>query len=419
MRQRRCAPYSAVFPDLPETDESPLIELQQRLRSSGLVLEVHGGSVLGGTSQYLQEWGLPDISSNCFFFQALLERVARGRSRSLLDGEGGDELFETAPTCSQTGCAPAALVSLLALDDARSRIGGRRQADRIAASLRSRSGRCRRGRLPALARLLEAEPAARLPSTGTAERQSRARRPDSWKRTSGPRWWSFLVDLLTGGGETIGAAEHHLRLTRPGALASAIPCSISTSCSGLRLPPELSFDRSFRAPSSAGPSPAGCPKRCCCALPRATSTRSARTRCWARPALVRRAAARARCADPRATHDLTSSRADRASPAAAGASSWGAACDAILHGRVLAAPAGRPGFAARMLERAALEAAAAWRASGARLTPAPPFLILITFSSLPEHLSRSSSSLLPPKGGDHMETETYTEPRIADYGSMR
>lgn len=242
--------YSAVFPHHPQTDESPLIELQQRrFGLHGLMLEVHGGSVLGGTLRYLQEWGLPDISSNSFFFAPLLKRIADDGVDLLLDGEGGDELFATSAYLLADLLRAGRPISMLALVRRIRGIGRRRTRIELLVRyglLGALPARAARALHPLLGGHVE------LPDhLNAATRSSIEQRADldAWKRSGDPRWWSFLVDELAGGGETMGAAEHHLRLTRPWGLAKRHPLlDLDLVLSVLRLPAELSFDRSFSRP---------------------------------------------------------------------------------------------------------------------------------------------------------------------------
>ncbi len=242
--------YSAVFPNHPETDEARLIELQQRhFELDAHTLEVHGGSVLGGTLRYLHEWGLPDISSNYFFLRPLQQRIAADGTDLLLDGEGGDELFETSGYLLADRLRAGRLISLLALTRRIRGIGSRRK--RIELLLRFGAlGALPPGASSALDGLLGAqrEPPGHLAPATRAAIDERAD-PYAWKRSPGPLWWSFLVDTLGGGGEMTGAAEHHLRLTRPWGLRKRHPLlDLDLVLWVLRMPPELSFDRSLSRP---------------------------------------------------------------------------------------------------------------------------------------------------------------------------
>ncbi len=250
LRSGDISTYSAVFPNHPETDEARLIELQQRhFEPRARTLEVRGGSVLGGTLRYLHEWGVPDISSNYFFFRPLLERISGDGSDLLLDGEGGDELFEISGYLLADRLRAGRLISAVALTRHIRGIGSRRR--RIELLLRfGVLGALPTAASQALDGLLGGIKEA-PPHLNAATREVIADRADpyTWKRSPGPRWWSLLVEELAGLGEMTGAAEHHLRLTRPWGLSKRHPLlDLDFVLWMLRLPPELSFDRSLSRP---------------------------------------------------------------------------------------------------------------------------------------------------------------------------
>jgi asparagine synthase (glutamine-hydrolysing) len=363
--------YSAVFPNHPAVDESPLIELQQRrLGLRGLMLEVHGGSVLGGTLRYLQEWGLPDISSNYFFFRPLLQRIAEDGADLLLDGEGGDELFETSAYLLADLLRTGRLISMLASVRRIRGIGSRRK--RI--ELLARFGLL--GALPARAAgalhpLLggQDELPGHLNAATRASIEQRAD-PCAWRRFPGPRWWSFLVDQLADGGETTGAAEHHLRLTRPWGLGKRHPLrDLDLVLWVLRLPAELSFDRSFSRPLQRRAFAGRVPEEILLRTHKSyfDSIRSdsllgtdlplVRELLLAPDAQIRR------YTRPERVRELI-----ERPPATAEASAWGAHVMQLLTGECWLRQQADQGFAARMLEHPALgEPRLRWRASG----PAP------------------------------------------------
>jgi asparagine synthase (glutamine-hydrolysing) len=360
--------YSAVFPHHPATNESPLIESQQRrLGLQGLMLEVHGGSVLGGTLRYLQEWGLPDISSNYFFFRPLLKRIAEDGADMLLDGEGGDELFETSAYLLADLLRARRLIAMLALVR---RIAGV-PSKRARIELLVRFGLS--GALPAwAARALDplldgrTELAGHLNAATRASIDQRAD-PCAWRRSPGPRWWSFLVDGLAQGGETIGAAEHHLRLTRPWGLSKRHPLrDLDLVLWVLRLPPELSFDRSFSRPLQRRAFAGRVPEEI---LQRAHKSYFDSIRSdsllgadlpLVRELLLAPDAQIRRYTRPERVRELIEHP-----PAAAEASLWGAQVMQLLTGECWLRQQADQGFAARMLERPALLAPRLrWRASG-------------------------------------------------------
>ena len=246
--------YSAVFPNHQEVDEAELIELQRTAHEvAGRDLQVRGGSVLGGTLEYLREWQVPDISSNHFFFGPLLQGIAADGSDVLIDGEGGDELFATA--------------YYLLADRLRSgHLGGLLRLVHELPGIPTRAARARLllrfgvlGALPGAAphrlraRLDDWEaPPSYLTAAGRRAIEEHAD-PGAWKRRPGPRWWSFAVETLTSGGETIGAPEHLLRLARASGLVRRHPLlDLDLTLFMLRFPPELTFHPALTRPHLRG-----------------------------------------------------------------------------------------------------------------------------------------------------------------------
>jgi len=370
LRQGPIRTYSAVFPRHPETDESQLIELQQRrFALDAHTLEVHGGSVLGGTLQYLHEWGLPDISSNHFFFRPMMQRIAEDGADLLLDGEGGDELFETNAYLLADRLRAGRLISLLSLARRVRGIGSRGRR----AQMLLRFGLL--GALPpggprALRALLgdRTESPGYLSPAARMAIESRAQ-ADLWKQFSGPRWWSFLVDQFAGGGETIGAAEHHLRLTRPWGLNRRHPLfDLDLVLHVLRLPPELSFDRSFSRPSQRGAFAGRIPDEIRL-RPHKSYFDSIRSDSLlgadlplVRELLLAPDAQIRRYTRPERVHELIERPPPRSETSA-----WGASVMQLITGECWLRQQSDPDFAARMLERAELRPPELlWRRSGTK-----------------------------------------------------
>lgn len=90
---------SLVFPDHPETDERELIEATGA--HLGLAVEqipfVPGGELLPAVRRHIERWQVPPGSPNLFLWEPLMARARELGVVRMLDGEGGDELFGTAP----------------------------------------------------------------------------------------------------------------------------------------------------------------------------------------------------------------------------------------------------------------------------------------------------------------------------------
>jgi asparagine synthetase B (glutamine-hydrolysing) len=193
---------------------------------------------------------------------------------------------------------------------------------------------------------------------------------DGWKKSAGPRWWSSLVDELAGGGETTGAAEHHLRLTRPWGLDKRHPLlDLDLVLWVLRLPAELSFDRSFSRPIQRRAFAGRVPEE---VLLRPTKSYFDSIRSDSllgadlplmRELLLAPDAQIRRYTSPERVRELIEHP-----PPAADASSWGAAVMQLLTGECWLRQQADPNFAASMLEHQALqEPRLRWRASGVAL----------------------------------------------------
>ena len=163
--------YSAVFPEHPQTDESTLIDqTTQLLGIDSRIRVVRPASVLAPASEHAQRWSLPAASPSLFFQAALLELARDDGIDTVLDGEGGDELFGAAPALhDETPSLVARARALL------------RRTQRRPSMLRQ-PGLVRRD--PGEARRLELD---------------------------GPAWWTSLVDLLTAARERMGVHDHFRR----------------------------------------------------------------------------------------------------------------------------------------------------------------------------------------------------------------
>lgn len=240
--------YSGIFPCHPEVDESRLIDLQVASRSlRARCLEVRGGSVLRGALEYLSSWGVPNPDTNGFWTSTLRERIAADGVDVLLDGEGGDELFDTSYYLLADELRRGRVRSVAGLLRSIPGIAPLLPAPRLRARLLLRFGilglpsRRPGRRWLALAGDLEEPP----PYLSDRARRliDKHDRGDTWRQRAGPRWRSYLLDSIACGGETIGAAEHLQRLQRPWGLVGRHPLhDLDLVRFVLRLPPALGFD---------------------------------------------------------------------------------------------------------------------------------------------------------------------------------
>lgn len=240
--------YSAVFPRHASMDESALIDqTTAKLGIDSTRAHVEGGSVLAGALEYLAAWQLPPSSPNVFFWLPMARRARADGLTTLLDGEGGDELFNLSPYLMTDRLRRGRVMSALRLADA---IPGPPQ-DRLKANLEVLKLYGVKGLVPAsthewLRRRLGAQ--RYVPSwldAQAARRHAELQRTWSWKHLEGPRWWAFMVELTTA-----GTAYDHIR--RRADLADVTMrhplWDVDLLELMLRLPPELAYDRRYYRP---------------------------------------------------------------------------------------------------------------------------------------------------------------------------
>lgn len=250
-RPRRA--YSAVFPDHPAVDEDPLItRLGDAFDLEITRVVVRGGSVLSGALAYVREWELPPISPNLFFWFPLLRGASEDGIDSLLDGEGGDELF---------GLSPYLMADYL-------RRGRVRGAFRLLNRIPGTTDTTPRGVKRSIFRrygIKGAAPtwlheAARHRRGGAAYTATWLRpamadlfleshEASAWKRVAGPRWWAHLVDIFARGMAVTMLFDH---VRHRGAMCGVEPrhpiLDVDVIEYVLGLPPELAWDRRWSRP---------------------------------------------------------------------------------------------------------------------------------------------------------------------------
>lgn len=194
--------YSGVFPgdaDMDETEKLDAVVKTLGLRSVRRVIT--GGSAVGGSLAYLEEWKLPAASPNHFAWQPLFARAAADGVSVMLDGEGGDEVFDV---------SAYAVADALRRGRVRHSVELARTADGAGARALRRALRSYglKGAAPhAVHRLLARRPRA-APRWLRAEVAARAEADYdrwAWKRERGPLWWRHQAYLLTGVRELLDA----------------------------------------------------------------------------------------------------------------------------------------------------------------------------------------------------------------------
>jgi asparagine synthase (glutamine-hydrolysing) len=238
---------SALFPDHPETDERELIEAT--VARSGLAaarIEIHSGrAVLPAALAHIERWRLPPMSPNLFVWEPLTKRARELGVTRMLDGEGGDELFGTAPGLIADRLRRGRLAGAWDLCGLIPGMG-EHPDDR---ALRLRALR-RFGLVPLIPpavlrrrRRRRAESAAAGSLLSVADLLALAEIAEDRRPPAGPLWWRGLVATLTGE-DGFDVAGHLRREEIDTGIERRHPFLFDLELveTVLRLPPELGFD---------------------------------------------------------------------------------------------------------------------------------------------------------------------------------
>jgi asparagine synthase (glutamine-hydrolysing) len=244
---------SGVFPSHPETDERELIEATAR--HTGLPVELIAfdgrASILAPALKHIERWRLPPVTPNLFIWEPLMARARELGVDSMLDGEGGDELFAFAPHLVADMLRRGRALAAWRLTGRIPGVGG--EADvrmRIRAlriygvsrllpdALRRRRERGRIGsanasllRTPDRLALLELEEDARP------------------RALDGPHWWRGMAEELTQPGEKLGVSAHLRREAEDERIDRRHPFLFDLDLLGVMLsaPPQTQFEPRDRA----------------------------------------------------------------------------------------------------------------------------------------------------------------------------
>lgn len=243
---------SATFPDHPEANESELIgELRQALGLPGVTAEVRTGGLLESALEHLGAWRMPLLGWGDFWTLPLMRMAAAGGVSTMLDGDGGDELF--GPRTYLLADRLRAGHPLEALRLAVELPGGGPHVPRreVAKVFRSEA---LVGAVPY--RLHDLRRKAAVERTAPAWLSRRAAGdlvasddPFAWKRLDGPRWWAHAAHGVTRGIEEAGVFEHQRRRAALAGLRARHPIlDLDLVELALRQPPRASLDRRFNRP---------------------------------------------------------------------------------------------------------------------------------------------------------------------------
>jgi asparagine synthase (glutamine-hydrolysing) len=242
---------SGVFPDHPQADEAELIgELRAALGLGGLVAEVRPGGLLASAIDYTAAWRAPLLGWGDFWTLSLLRAAAERGIGTMLDGDGGDEVFAPriyALADALRGGRPGRVLELARrLPGAGPHVGRRREAAMIArlAFAGAMPPRPAGWRLP-----WGDDGAPRYLTPATRRRLRRSDDPDGWKRLDGPRWWASAAHGVYFGIESTGVFEHQRRRAAMAGLEARHPMlDLDLVELALRQPPEQTLDPRFTRP---------------------------------------------------------------------------------------------------------------------------------------------------------------------------
>ncbi len=248
----RAAACSGVFPEHQAADEAELIEqLRGELGLSGLVAEVRPGGLLASALEYLAAWRAPLLGWGDFWTLPLLRAAAARGVGTVLDGDGGDELFGPRVYLLADrlrGGHPREVLALARrLPGAGSHVGPRQEAGMIARLALA-------GSAPSFDSVRRRIPLAPGQAPGWLRRGTVAEliasdAPGAWKRLDGPRWWANAAYGIAYGIEQTGMFEHQRRRAALAGIEARHPMldlDLVELC--LRQPPEQTLDPRFSRP---------------------------------------------------------------------------------------------------------------------------------------------------------------------------
>ncbi len=248
-RMRAC---SATFPEYPTADESGLIdELRDRLALPGISAEVRPGGLLASALESLAAWQMPLLGWGDFWTLALMRAAAAEGVRTMLDGDGGDELFGPRSYLMADRLRAGHPREALALARELPGAGERPPRRAVAAIVRSQA---LAGALPYRLHGALRAPLQRREAPGWLRPQAvgelvASDDPLAWKRLGGPRWWAHAAHGITRGIEEAGVFEHQRRRAALAGVRARHPLlDLDLVELGLRQPPRATFDRRYSRP---------------------------------------------------------------------------------------------------------------------------------------------------------------------------
>jgi asparagine synthase (glutamine-hydrolysing) len=242
----RARAYSGLFPDHPAVDESQLIaELRAALGLAGASAEVRAGGMVASAVASIAAWQVPPPGWGDFWILPLLQHACTAGVPVMLDGHGGDELFDARiyllADVLRGGHPLRSVRAAMRLPGAGDR-PPRRQVLRVARDF-ALLGAVPPGPQLAAHRVLGKRGLPGWLRSGAAKDLLSSDDPYAWKRLDGPRWWASAAHGLTRGIEETGVFEHERHRSTTAGLTTRHPFfDLDLIELGLKHPPLESFD---------------------------------------------------------------------------------------------------------------------------------------------------------------------------------
>jgi asparagine synthase (glutamine-hydrolysing) len=226
----RAIGFAATFPDYPDIDEKPWIDVMEASGLKTVCRPTPGPGIISAGIDFLEQWSLPLHVWGDAWFQPLLNGASQHGVRTMLDGDGGDEVFGSRVYLMADLLRHGRLLGAARMARGLPEFGGR-APKRVFAELLWRYG------------LLGVPSGSLQVAWERASRRSRApwwaspycrslvrEPPPPWQAAGGPRWWSFAAYAVTEAPHAFGLLDHVRRRAEQAGLESSHPLYDSDLC---------------------------------------------------------------------------------------------------------------------------------------------------------------------------------------------